>query len=107
MKIRLSLLLHKVEIGEEIHLEGEIPTHLQQVAVPSTMDQASRCTYINNLEILTSSLIQTSSAATAAKSLQSCPTLCDPRDGSPPGSPVPGILQARTLERVAISFSNA
>ena len=42
-----------------------------------------------------------------AKSLQSCPTLCDPRDGSPPGSPVPGILQARTLEWVAISFSNA
>jgi len=43
----------------------------------------------------------------AAKSLQSCPTLCNPRDGSPPGSPVPGILQARTLEWVAISFSNA
>ena len=42
-----------------------------------------------------------------AKSLQSCPTLCDPIDGSPPGSPVPGILQARTLEWVAISFSNA
>ena len=41
------------------------------------------------------------------KSLQSCLTLCDPRDGSPPGSPVPGILQARTLEWVAISFSNA
>ena len=46
-------------------------------------------------------------AAAAAKSLQSCPTLCDPMDGSPPGSPVPGILQARTLEWVAISFSNA
>ena len=46
-------------------------------------------------------------AAAAAKSLQSCPTLCDPIDGSPPGSPVPGILQARTLEGVAISFSNA
>ena len=48
-------------------------------------------------------------AATAAvaRSLQSCPTLCDPIDGSPPGSPVPGILQARTLEWVAISFSNA
>ena len=46
-------------------------------------------------------------AAGAAKSLQSCPTLCDPRDGSPPGSPIPGILQARTLEWVAISFSNA
>ena len=46
-------------------------------------------------------------AATAAKSLQSCPTLCDPIDSSPPGSPIPGILQARTLEWVAISFSNA
>ena len=46
-------------------------------------------------------------AAAAAKLLQSCPTLCDPIDGSPPGSPVPGILQARTLEWVAISFSNA
>ena len=46
-------------------------------------------------------------AAAAAKSLQSCPTLCDPIDDSPPGSPVPGILQARTLEWVAISFSNA
>ena len=44
-------------------------------------------------------------AAAAAKLLQSCPTLCDPIDGSPPGSPVPGILQARTLEWVAISFS--
>ena len=42
-----------------------------------------------------------------AKSLQLCPTLCDPKDGSPPGSPVPGILQARTLEWVAIAFSNA
>ena len=46
------------------------------------------------------------SAAAAAKLLQSCPTLCDPIDGSPLGSPVPGILQARTLEWVAISFSN-
>ena len=46
-------------------------------------------------------------AAAAAKSLQSCLTLCDPIDGSPPSSPIPGILQARTLEWVAISFSNA
>ena len=45
--------------------------------------------------------------AAAAKLLPSCPTLCDPNDGSPPGSPVPGILRARTLEWVAISFSNA
>ena len=47
------------------------------------------------------------SSITAAKSLQSCPTLFDPIDGGPPGSPVPGILQARTLEWAAISFSNA
>ena len=47
------------------------------------------------------------SASAAAKSLQSCLTLCDPIDGSPPGSPIPGILQARTLEWVAISFSNS
>ena len=51
--------------------------------------------------------IKKAAAAAAAKSLQSCSTLCDPIDGSPPGSPVPGILQARTLEWVAISFSNA
>ena len=48
-----------------------------------------------------------SAAAAAAKSLQLCPTLCDPIDGSPPGCYIPGILQARTLEWVAISFSNA
>ena len=48
-----------------------------------------------------------SAVAASAKLLQSCPTLYDPIDGSPPGSPVPGILQARTLEWVAISFSNA
>ena len=53
------------------------------------------------------SLSPAAAAAAAAKSLQSCPTLCDPIDGSPPGSPVPGILQARTLEWVAISSSNA
>ena len=49
--------------------------------------------------------VQFAAAAAAAKSLQSCPTVCDPIDGSPPGSPVPGILQARTLEWVAIAFS--
>ena len=52
------------------------------------------------------SFVQTAAAA-AAKLLQPCPTLCDPIDGSPPGSSVPGILQARILEWVAISFSNA
>ena len=59
-----------------------------------------------SLETITTLLIGYAAAA-AAKSLQSCPTLCNPIDGSPPGSPVPGILQARTLEWVAISFSNA
>ena len=51
-------------------------------------------------------MAKTTAAAAAAKSLQSCPTLCDPIDGGPPGSPIPGILQAGTLEWVAISFSN-
>ena len=51
--------------------------------------------------------VRENAAAAAAKSLQLCPTLCDPIDGSPPGSPFPGILQARTLEWVAISSSNA
>ena len=57
--------------------------------------------------IVVQPLIYSSCAAAAAKSLQSCPTPCDPIDGSPQGSPVPGILQARTLEWVAIAFSNA
>ena len=57
--------------------------------------------------VCSSSLSVSNNHAAAAKSLQSCPTLCDTIDGSPPGSPVPGILQARTLEWVAISFSNA
>ena len=58
-------------------------------------------THVDNL------ISGSAAAASAAKSLQSCLTLCDPIDGSPPGSPIPGILQARTLERVAISFSDA
>ena len=52
-------------------------------------------------------MFSAAAAATAAKSLQSCPTLCDPIDGSPPDPAIPGILQARTLEWVAISFSRA
>ena len=57
--------------------------------------------------IIIATCLPAAAAAAAAKSLQSLPILCDPIDGSPPGSPVPGILQARTLEGVAISFSNA
>ena len=61
------------------------------------------CIKVSNTKIAKSC----TAAAAAAKLLQSCPTLCDPRDGSPPGSLVPGILQARTLQWVAISFSSA
>ena len=65
------------------------------------------CVCKKEYSVLGSIKFQDKVAAAAAKSLQLCPTLCDPRDGSPPGSPIPGILQARTLEWVAISFSNA
>ena len=70
-----------------------------------------QCSWIRRINIFKMNILPkaisrfNAAAATAAKSLQSCPTLCDPIDGSPPGSPVPGILQARTLEWVAISFS--
>ena len=73
------------------------------VAFPRVMEKSvlnkNFSAYTPNMGIAT--------ATATAKSLQSCPTLCDPIDGSPPGSAVPGILQARTLEWVAISFSNA
>ena len=59
------------------------------------------------LDLVFSLNLEAYAATATAKSLQSCPTLCDPIDGSPQGSPIPGILQARTLEWVAISFSNA
>ena len=58
------------------------------------------------LQVVTDYWVEVPAAAAAAKLFQSCLTLCDPIDGSPPGSPVPGILQARTLEWIAISFSN-
>ena len=64
--------------------------------------------FVRILLAITENLVSSSiSYLAAAKSLQSCPTLCDPIDGSPPGSPIPGILQARTLEWAAISFSSA
>ena len=62
---------------------------------------------INNLRYADDTTLMAESAAAAVKSLQSCLTLCNPTDCSPPGSPIPGILQARILEWVAISFSNA
>ena len=81
-------------------------TQLKQLS--SSSNSIGICRWPTYFQVLGEALsIISSSAAAAANSLQSCPTLCDPRDGSPPGSPIPGILQARTLEWVAISFSNA
>ena len=67
------------------------------------------CLFVHKLENISGIIYAVAAvvAAAAAKSLQSCQTLCDPINGSPPGSPVPGILQAGTLEWVAMSFSNA
>ena len=80
-------------LDQEDALEKEMATHSSILAWRIPMDRGAWQATVH--------------AAAAAKSLQSCPTLCDPIDGSPPGSPVPGILQERTLEWVAISFSSA
>ena len=85
----------KINVVEFIIEIKYILTLLKMTSVICIID------YIVHIVICSKSLTAT------AKSLQSCPTLCDPIDGSPPGFPVPGILQARTLEWVAISFSNA
>ena len=96
----------------------------KQIILSSTKKSTGNCKFISSLnyevlhkessvisDVAFSSkkkiLIKNAAAAAAAKLLQSCPTLCDPIDSSPSGSPIPGILQARTLEWVAISFSNA
>ena len=84
-----------------------LPRDYFSLARRATFCARSTPTFLNphSPDVITSSTA--AAAAAAAKSLQSCPTLCDPIDGSPPGPAVPGILQARTLEWVAISFSNA
>ena len=89
-------------------------THITEVVTPpcwSTWDSfqqgASHLLWVIDLACECQWWGSLPAAAASAKSLQSCPTLRDPIDGSPPGSPIPGILQARTLEWVAISFSNA
>ena len=81
--------------------EGKAPPQAQLPSAPIASLPPAAGT------LLSSSLLQPAAAAAAAKSLQSCPTLCDPIDSSPLGSSVPGILQTRILEWVAISFSNA
>ena len=91
----------KVREMKESALENRVSFKIKDMKL---VEMCSMCHLTDICELPT--MLMPSSAA-AAKSLQSCPTLCDPRDGSPPGSPVPGILQARSLDWVAISFSNA
>ena len=91
----LIFLLHALTVSLHFSLYSETPNHF-----------LLNIRLIFKVTALSTSTLNTCIAA-AAKSLQSCLTLFDPIDGSPPGSPVPGILQARTLEWVAISFSNA
>ena len=81
-----------------------MPANLENSAVAKGLEKGS---FHSNPKKECSNYSTSAAAAAAAKSLQSCLTLCNPIDGSPLGSPIPGILQARTLEWVAISFSNA
>ena len=114
--VKVFGMVHKAEIDVFLELSGFFLIIWQMLAIwslvslpflnPAWISGISQFTYSWSLawRILSITLL---ACAAAAKSLQSCLTLGDPIDGSPPGSPVPGILQARTLEWVAISFSNA
>ena len=92
--------MHSQHLGTQQKEENRIVTHFRVTHFPLCHGCTLNARSLENW-------IFSSVAAAAAKSLQSCPTLCDPRDGSAAGSPITGILQARTLEWVAISFSNA
>ena len=100
IKMSVSSVLFKINLYMKLFLTNLLTDKLNENELTCNWEK-------NLLSKQEESTIWKQSAAAAAKSLQSCPTLCDPIDGSPPGSPVPGILQARTLAWVAISFSNA
>ena len=105
--VRQMLTSMKGEINNNTIMVGDFDTPLTPMDI-STKQKINKETKTLNDTIDQLGLIDIyRTAAAAAKSIQSCLTLCDPIDGSPPGSPIPGILQARTLEWVAISFSNA
>ena len=108
-----TLMIHTVK-GFCVVNKAEIDVFLHPCSFNDPMDVGNLISGPSDFPKLSLSIWKVSAhvllkpaAAAAAKSLQSCPTLCDPTDGSAPGSPVPGILQARTLKWVAISFSNA
>ena len=101
--MRLSPRLSPQDIPLFLSSGSQLPLRLQ--LPPGTKGVNEECYRLEDI-FCNYNMITLAAAAAAAKSLQSCTTLCDPIDGSPPGFPVPGILQARTLEWVAISFSN-
>ena len=92
---------------KKCYVWGEIYQPGQRRAPPLVMGRTRSQTQSESIECMRDDWIRIALAAAAAKSLPSCPTLCNPTDGSPPGSTIPGILQARTLEWAAISSSNA
>ena len=100
IKVSVSSLLFKIDLYMKVFLTNLLTDKLSENELTFNWKK----TLLSKQE---ESTIRKQFAAAAAKSLQSCPTLCDPIDGSLPGSPVPGILQTRTLEWVAISFFNA
>ena len=113
-KVGLKFNIQKTKImasspNTSWQIEGEtMETVRDFLFLSSKITADSDCSHeIKRCLLLGGKAMTNLAAAAAAKSLQSCPTLCDPIDSSPPGFPVPGILQARTLEWVAISFSNA
>ena len=106
-KGRFQIVIAVTEIMLKCHC-GSCPLvflHESYVPRPRTLEDKNHSALLNLTRCVTAKLVAAADAA--AKSLQSCLTLCDPIDGSSPGFPVPGILQARTLEWVAIAFSNA
>ena len=100
-QFQMAVMLLSMELERNVQLPRASPTPTP------TQHISAKWTHAQNWWILKVEFFLHVYAAAAAKSLQSCPTLCDPIGDSPPDSPIPGILQARTLERVAISFSSA
>ena len=112
-KVGLKLNIPKTEImasgpitSWEID-EETVETVSDFIFLGSKITADGDCSHEIKRRLLLGRKVMTNLLLLTAKSLQSCPTLCNPIDGSPPGSPIPGILQARTLERVAVSLSNA